>query len=414
MKAVSAVLLSLAIANALSAQTPANNRLGFTGGFDTSYIDRLGGTTVVADLLNHFDDRDYVDWMLDPADVTGANFKFNGVRFILQDQQAGTAETYNVCAYNEDPAQPNFPNTTAGPFLRTGAFNYPAMPAGYTPTSAIAWILTVTFTSPSVPKGDKWIGLGLPQPTTGTWPTDGLSPHCTFDLNPTNTGTNSLDRVGPGIASMNSGNLSCYVVTAAGVPTGPATYPSGVTGLRRQMHIDIIANCTGGVPVTQTVQTRYPSSVAGTTNALVPAGGTTNMLSGLNPDVNDFNLSTPARADNIGFLITDANYPNSPVFVMTALFPNPIGSLPLTTLASGSVTTNSTGNVCIDFTSANVALSFTNASGVCQYMMPISPGARTLIGSFRPLDIWYQGFVFNPANPNGLELHGTGCAIQHL
>src|SRR5262249_39254512 len=149
-----------------------------------------------------------------------------------------------------------------------------------TPTGPIAWIITVTFTSPPTPKGDKWLGVGLPQPATGTWPTDGLSMQCAFDLPPTNAGTNSLDRVGPGIASMDAGNLSCAVVTVGGVPTGPATYPTGSIGNRRQMFLEVIANATGGVCVTQTTQVRYPVSNPGAGNTAVPLGGTTNLLSG--------------------------------------------------------------------------------------------------------------------------------------
>ena len=412
MNALHSIAFAAFLAGAVSAQ--ANNSLGFAAGFDISYIDRLGATTTVADLLNHFDERDYRDWMLDPADATGATYRCNGVRFIMQDQVANTPETYTVAGYNEDPALADFPNTAAL-WFRTGTISYPPMPATFpTPTGPIAWIITVTFTSPPTPKGDKWLGLGLPQPATGTWPSDGLSMQCAFDLPANNTGTNALDRVGPGIASMNAGNLSCAVITAGGVPTGPATYPSGTIGNRRQMFLEVIANATGGVCVTQTNQTRYPSSNPGSGNTAVPLGGTTNMLSGINPDTIDANLSTPARADDIGFLVTDTNFPNAPVFVMVATGPNPVGSLPITSLAPGLITPNSRGNVCIDFTTAPVFLNFTNAAGICQHMLILNAGTRSIINLFRPLDLWYQAFVVNTSATVGVELHSTGCGIQHL
>lgn len=405
------VISSLFLASGLMAQT--SHPLGFNAGIDTSYIDRLGANSVAADLLNHFDDRDYLDWMLNPADPTGLTFSHAGVYFILQDQVASTPETYTCVAYNEAPLQLNFPDTAAA-WYRTGSINYPPMPVGFTPTSPIAWGITVTFAVLPAPKGDKFIGLGLPQPATGAWPTDGLSPHCTFDLNITNTGTNALDRVGPGITSMSAGNLSCNVPTITNVPSGPAVYPAGTTGLRRQIRLEILANCTGGVAVTQTVQTRYPSSNVSLANTQVPQGGTTNFLSGLNPDLSDANLSTPPRADNIGILITDPNYPNSAVFIMTAIFASPIGSLPLASLAAGTITSNSTGNVCIDFTTASVSLNFTNSTGVCQQMMTFPPAVRTLLARWRPLEMFYQGFILNSANTTGIELHGTGCVNQHL
>src|SRR5262245_21864954 len=69
---VVSVLLGISAAS-LGAQTA--QRLGFTAGgfapaFLSSYTDRIGGNAVVGDALQHFDERDYRDWMINPADAT--------------------------------------------------------------------------------------------------------------------------------------------------------------------------------------------------------------------------------------------------------------------------------------------------------------------------------------------------------
>lgn len=414
MRSTTLFSVALLLGGALTAQT-VNNRIGFTAGFDTSYIDRAGANTIVADVLNHYDERDYRDWMLDPADPTGTNYVCKGSIFVLQDQVANTPETYTVVGYDEDPAMQDFPNPTAV-WFRTGSINYPAMPATYpTPTGPIAWIITVTFTSPPTPKGDKWLGLGLPQPTTGNWPTDGLSPHMAFDRTPTTTATALLDLPGPGITTISAPNIACYMPTTSGTPAGPAIYPAGTPGNLREVHFDVIANCTGGVVVTQTNQTQYPSSNPSTTNTLVPQGGTTNMLSGQNPDINDFSLSVPPRADDIGFLVTEANLPNSLVVLMVSFGPSPVGSLPLSTLSAAFAHPNTRGNVCINFTNAATLIGLTDANGRSQTMLTLTPATRAILGTAAPIDLWYQGFVLNSAATGGqLELHATGCGIQHL
>ena len=102
------------------------------------------------------------------------------------------------------------------------------------------------------------------------------------------------------------------------------------------------------------------------------------------------------------------------MFVIVSTGPNPIGSLPIATLAGGVVDPVTTrGNVCVDFTTGTVFLGFTNATGVYQHMLNLNPGTRAIINQFRPMDLWYQGFVVNAANPL-IELHGTGCGVTHL
>ncbi len=403
------ILLSLTISGSLLAQV--TNDIGFTRGWTTTFTDRIGANNITADVLNHYDSRSYQDWMLDPADLTGATFKFTAVRFVIQDQVGNTAENYQVVAYNEDPANVNFPDP-AGVWLRTA--NIP-MPAS-TLTTGVAWIITLTLTAPpSAPKGDKWIGFNLTPPASGTWPTDGASIHTAWDRPVGNTATTTNDQAGPRIDSVPNNTFACNLPVVGGVPTGPAVYPNGVAGTRRQIRLEVIADVAGGVCVTQTNQTNYTSSNPLATGS-TPLGGTTNFISGLHPDVYDGNVSTPTRQDDIGFLVTDVNLPNTPVLLLLALGPSPIGSLPLTTVLSSAVLPTSRGNLCADFVNGVTFVGFSNAQGLFQQMLTLPPATRALIQSLslpnQPLDFWYQGFVLNLAS--GLEVRATGCGIQHL
>lgn len=404
--------LSLIAASSLLAQT--NNTVGFTKGWTTSFIDRIGANAIDADCLNHFDSRSYQDWMLDPADPTGATYKFNAVQFVIQDQSGVTPETFNVVAYNEDTANPNFPDA-ATPWIQTGAFTLPTS----TVTTAVAWIYTITLgTPPAAPKGDKWIGVRLFVPTSGAWPaTDGTSLHCAFDRAATSTSTSATDLAGLRIDSVPNNQFACHIPVVAGVPTGPGVYPAGSAGVRRQIRLEVTANVTGGVCITQTNQTTYVSSNPGNTGT--PLGGTTNFISGLHPDVYNGNAMATPRQDDIGFLVTDVNFVNAPVFVMLALGPNPLGSLPLASMAPAVNAPGTRGNVCIDFTTAVTFLGFTNGTGLYQHMLTLDAGSRSIIQGMSlplaPLEMYYQAFVLNPASAAGpLEVHATGCGIQHL
>jgi hypothetical protein len=398
-------LLLVVSAATLAAAASSQNVLGFTAGNNTSYTDRIGANNVVADGLNHYDDRDYLDWMLDPADPTGATYKFQSVRLIVQDQIGTTPETFTVVGYNEDPSNPNYPDPTAV-WFRSGTITLPASTA----TGPVAWIYTVTLNVPAAPKGDKWLGVGMDLPLSGTWPTDGLSTHITADRPATFTSGANRDLPSTAISQMPMSNVGCFVPTSGGLPTGPATYPA-IT-LRRQIWFEITANVASGVPVTQTNQTIYPSSNPGGANPLVPLGGTTNMFSGLYPDVND--TTATSRNDDIGFLVNDVSVPNGLVFVMVAFGPNPLGSLPLSLLMGASANPATKGNVCIDFTTAASFLGVANATGVYQHMLTLNPAVRNALVGLSPISLWYQGFVVNTASSPGMEVHATGCGIQHF
>jgi hypothetical protein len=407
------LLILTACAFAASAQAQ-NNLLGFSAGNNTSYTSRVGATNVEGDVVTHYDQRDYRDCLLDPTDPTGATMRFNVMRIIVQDQLGTTADTFTIVGYTEDPLVPDFPNPAAN-WFRTGVINLPAT----TVAAPQAWYFTVTFAAPgtpAVPKGDFWLGVGLFQAPVGTtWPTDGLSTHITMDRPTTVTAFPPFrDLAGSAITQRPLPNTSCWLPTLAGAATGPATYPAAATG-RQQIWIEISAPIASGVPVTQTNQAAYPCSNPGGTNPLVPLGGTTNMFSGLNPDLYDFNVQTPARQDEIGFLVSDSTVPSAPVFVLLSFGYSPVGSQPLSSLMSGLSSPTTKGNVCIDFTASATVLGFSNAAGVFQMMMTMTPATRLAYQGFAPIDLVYQGFVLNTAAPGpGITVHATGCGAQHL
>jgi hypothetical protein len=402
--------LLIIAACAFAASVQAQNVLGFSAGQNTTYTDRCGATNIEGDAVNHYDTRDYQDCLLDPADPTGATMKFTSVRVIVQDQIGTTPDSFTFVGYTEDPLVPDFPNPAAT-WFRTGGINLPAS----TNTGPVAWIYTITIAVPAVAKGDFWLGVGMFLPPVGTtWPTDGLSTHTTWGRTVTTTGTAQRDLPGQAISLMPVPNVVCWLPVTAGVPTGPATYPAASSG-QRQIWIELNANVASGVPVTQTNQTLYPSSNPGLANPLVPLGGTTNMFSGLNPDLYDFNLQTPARADDIGFLVNDVSVPSAPVFVLLAFGGSPVGSQPLATLMSGLAGAGTKGNVCIDFTAAATVLGFSNATGVFQYMLTMTPATRLAYQGLYPMNLWYQAFVLDTVSPGpGINVHATGCGVQHL
>jgi hypothetical protein len=135
-------------------------------------------------------------------------------------------------------------------------------------------------------------------------------------------------------------------------------------------------------------------------------GGTTNFLSGLHPDLTNYNRMTPPRADDLGFLVRDGSLPpRSLVFLVLAFGPSPIGSLPLQTLIP-----NATGNVCINFVEGSTLLSLTDGTGVAQFDLQLNSGQRALLAGMSPSDFWYQALVLTQT----AAAHATGCGIQHL
>jgi hypothetical protein len=430
MRAILAVSIIGLTAAALPAQIA--NFLGFAGGFDTSFTDRGNANAIDSDILQVFRTRDYRHWMIDPANPLATSSRIVGMRIIIQDQIGTTPETYTLVGYRDDPLNPGSPNidpTGAGIWFRTGLLTTPPSAA----TGAAFWTITFGINPPAIPhlatpdtQDNVYLGIGL---NSGTWATDGLGVWMAFDMSPSNASTNSRDVVGPRVVN-ETNNFVVTVPTTGGaspLPTGGlANYPNPATiGSYRQLNLEILAQATGGVSVTQTNQLRYPSSLPHALFATaVPLGGTTNMLSGLNPDVNNASAAlpppagSPARADDVGFVVTERNRPGSLVVVSCAFAPlsggtNPDGSLPVVFIPGFNAPT-STGVLCADiFGPVFTFFGVSDANGRFQQMFGLTPAARTVLMNLGAVDFIWQGFVVNLAI-NPAEVKATGCVTQHL
>ena len=364
------------------------------------------------DVLGRIDADDYKDWALGP---TGQKRIGGFVTYIL-DVTDATRESFTIVGYNEDPARPDFPAATQA--FRVGPVQMP--PTGATP-GIVAYRLAAAFTNPAnlSGTGDVFFGVGVPAAVlSGGGVTDGLfvgsanndstaAPPATFDR------TGPRGAFGQG-STVGQGSYVCYNRTSG---AGPIYLPANATSLE-QLAIDaMVADGTvGGVALAETNQASYLSSG--------PGLGTSNFLSGMHPDINGLNAG---RADNIGFAVTTgtAQVPaGNPVFILMAFGPSPIGSTPLTTIAGGAAGPGTSGNVCIDFTTAASFLatlvsgqpnSFTTVAEA-QLNVPLNAGVRSVVASIPgQVDLWWQGFALDlgAAGP-GLEIRASGCAVQHL
>jgi hypothetical protein len=400
MKTILRSLVPLAVATTATAQFPLQgflfnwDRPGLTGGL--SLITRW--STGAETDLTRVDHDDFRDWGID----ANGQIKVRGFVTWIFDDDYGTAQSFGVVGHQEDPANLDAP-------LATSAFQVPGipMPPG---VNGNIYRVGATFTQSFALTGgaDTFVGLELPAMTSPVQPFDGLWIGTAARSNP-QLGLTVFDEPGPrgqvgaGVAR------ECYT---AYVVNGQARYPAPNASSLQQLAIDVVidSGMAGGVALAQTNQTTYPSS-----NAPL---GTSNFISGLHPDVNGLN---PGRADDIGFGVTHhtAQMPvGSLVFVMFALGPSPIGSLPVSTFGANSP--DSAGNVCIDFTAAATFLAFTQPGaianmGEAQVIVALSPVARSIIASIPgSLDFWWQGFALDATSANGLEVRTTGCVLQHV
>ena len=436
-----ALLLCAIACGAHTATAQAAHFLGFTAGFETSYTDRGGADTTNVDLLQVFSGRHYRHAFVDPADPTGQARRIVGLRVVVQDQVGFTPEQYTMVGYLDDPLQPGRPDVRsngAGVWFRTGRINTPPNAS----TGPAVHTLLVGINPPPTPArfgashgptdDDLYLGIGL---QAGTWPNEGLGCRITADFMPNVTAATPRDVVGPRLpASPLPPNLVCTVATTGGafpLPTGAAALFPGIAGRRgdyRQLDLDVLTYAPGGVAVTQTNQLYYATSRALTSpspTARVPLGGTTNMLSGLHPDLHDATALIPpppssfARADDIGFLITDGQRPNAIALARLSFGPllggsNADGSQPVAQIP-GFGAPGSGGNVCVDLADPNGITFFgtTNAFGRFQAMVPMSAATRAFLRSYGAVDVTWQGFVIDLA-ATPFEARATGCVTQRL
>lgn len=394
-------LLSTTMLFALPAAAQSAPYHGFLFNWDRPTVGaHLGGAVRWApgaetDLVR-IDTDDYKEW---GVDGTGA-VVIRGFAVWILDANFATPESFGFVGHAEDVTNPNFP-------LLAPAFNVPniPMPPG---TNGNTYLVGATLTAnATVPgSGDVFVGLTLPALVVATPPFDGL-----FINNIGRAGTNPtrFDEPGP------RGQLGAGIFRddyAAYISGGVALYgPPGPMSLSQPaFDVRIDNGGVGGVALAETNQTSLPPS-----NAPL---GTSDFISGLHPDINGQNAG---RADNVGFGVshhTGQMPVGSPVIVMLALGPSPVGSLPIT--AIGADPANSGGNICIDFTTGLTFLAlsapgFLMNQAEAQVIFPIGPQTRAVIASLPgPVDFWWQGFALDFTNTTGFEIRASGCAVQHL
>ena len=209
--------------------------------------------------------------------------------YVIQDQNAATAETFNIKLYPEDAANPGYPDLTAGVVYATGV-------TGPTGTGVVATVKTtppdvvgVGDSVPIVGGGDVFISWELP--ANALWATDGLSINVVLGYAPNTTflvyDTPSLAQGStppPVGAPGNSHGLSR-------TGSGAATYNA-----RRMPLFDVLHNTSGGIGLAITNQTTFTASNNPPPAGFGPAPGTASMMSGTNLDINGGN---PGRLDDL-------------------------------------------------------------------------------------------------------------------
>ena len=410
----------LSLAGSALAQFPANPLQGFTYNLDRpqigsglSYVTR--GNNNAGQILCRYDRDDYREWGLNTAATPQTQIQ--GAVAFIQDQNDGTVEQFSLVGYGEDPARANFPLLTPPVFNLTGI----NMPPTVNPPGPRAYRLGVAFAAPFTfpTTADIFLGVGVPALISTTGPTDGLYVGVVSVNNPAVNPT-TFDLPGPAGqfpgGSISNGSYTCYVLNTA-TPPGTANYATASATSLEQPAFDwlVSGGTAGGVALAQTNQSTYAVSNA--------PQGTSDFISGLHPDINGANAG---RADNLGFAVTIHNSQvaaGQPVFVLMALGPSPIGSLPISSFPAAA-NSASAGNVCIDFTTAATFLGILAPAGTngfatlneAQIIVALSPQTRAVINTMAsPLNLWWQGFVFDgTATGPGLEVRTTGCVIQHL
>jgi hypothetical protein len=160
-KLASFAMAALGLALPLSAQQYLEIYPGFTSGAGRGSLDAAAG-----ELLQGFH-RSNNRGIGDQA----CNCAVNGVRFVLQDQNASTVENFFVVLRQGDDL--TGPGNTPADYLGGGPLGPVASPLG--PAAPAGWFFTVNFVTPiPIPCEDFFAG-GLEVPANAGFPADGLS-----------------------------------------------------------------------------------------------------------------------------------------------------------------------------------------------------------------------------------------------
>ncbi|MBI5849659.1 MAG: hypothetical protein HZB39_01250, partial [Planctomycetes bacterium] len=121
--------------------------------------------------------KDYYRCLGQQADSTTGRLvhRLNGIRAVVQDQDAGTLESLTFALVRDDPARTSFPDPDP---LTEPIRSAPILTPGGPPGAPLAWTLQIVFATPfdSLPTDtDLHLAVGLPG--NPMWPADGMSVH---------------------------------------------------------------------------------------------------------------------------------------------------------------------------------------------------------------------------------------------
>ncbi len=358
--------------------------LGILNNTDTSFTSR--GSTALPNTnpstaYLRIDADHYAGWGVNPA--TPGMREIVGLYAVLQDQIGTTPETFDILVYGEDPAAANYPLAIT-PLATAGPFPTPASTA----TGAVAWVLTANFTTPVLaPAGqDVFVAVGLPQPATGTWPTDGMSCHALYFVNVTSGFFDLPGFAHPTSPPEQAGNGGWYVPS---LPSGPL-----YTVTPRMWKIQPLVNGATGVAGTITNQT------TATQSNLPP--GTASMASGLHPDAQNPPLNA-GRADDISGRWFKTGTPDgTPVFFLMD-FGTFGPELPVSVFLPGS-----TGVACLNLgTMTTLGINFT-VGGQAFQVLTIPANSRGILAG---ISVLHQAAGFDPVSGTAMV---NGCTRQVL
>lgn len=359
----------------------------------TSFFSRAGLGNAAGVILNRYDHED-----LRFAGVDGGGtIELVGWNVVLQDLDGSTPETFRFVFHLEDPNRPDFP--AAVPIAQSVAIKL--RPSAAQPLRIFA---TATFGPPLrvAPGQDLFAGVELSAATA----TDGLAV-AMVSASPLG-GATVFDVPGPaGLpgAAIPQDTYVCVIPAGQAPSYGPDT-------LQLRLELMLPREAVGGMPLTRTAQASYAPG-----NAPL---GTTDLLSGLHPDI--------ARGDDIGFVArvdTGVLPVGTPVAFLMALapatLPVPLAHLPL------SAAPGTRGVLGIDPAQAAVFLGFVGVSP-----NPVVPGgplaegeavvhidmnaARGVVAALPgPLEVWWQAVALAPgaAGPP-FDVRASGLVVQRL
>ena len=358
---------------ALGAPTLAQNDLGLRTG--------TGSVTVVSrvfrdapeEILSRIDSDDYVGIGVDAANPGTINI--TGSVAVLADFDLSTQQDFFFTVRTQ--GAPNSPDVTNPPLTRVGPVNFAIG------TGGAGAVFRVNFGTPvSAPAGqDVFVGVEVPAEVAPPPSNDLL---WVYSLS--GTGGSVFDIGGPAIDT-SSAFTDTYRHTFRLSPAGSFITSRGL------WLIDPIVAGPGGVCTAITNQASLASSNA--------APGVASPMSGLHPDVNDFN--TTGRADEPGFLFRDAAYANQNViFILSGL------GLAASPTALGSLIPGSSGSYCFNDPAggAFVAGVVANNDGVASINVPLDAAARASLGG-SGLDLQWAAIA-----TDGVTFSGSPCGQQ--